>query len=56
MNVAPEQTIILGVQIFVDHRYKFIFMQFYLSIFTGWYWAVILDGLKSSYLVQLRWS
>ena len=52
MNVAPDQTNILGEQIILDNRYKFIFIQFYfLSIFlsfTGRYCAVVLDGLRSS--------
>ena len=109
MNVVPNQTIILGLQVFLDHRSlssidqkflmtppppptphppffdlsrplevicmssetysssfvllyfcllfghlsscKFIFVQFHLSIFfsfTGRYWAVALDGLRSS--------
>ena len=70
MNVAPDQTIILGLQIFLDHSsmfnrsknlddifssYKFIFVQFHLSIFfsfTGRYWAVALDGLRLSFCIS----
>ena len=35
MNVSLDQTNILGEQIILDNRYKFIFIQFHLSIFLS---------------------
>ena len=49
MNVAPDQQNILGELIILDNRYKFIFIQFHLSIFlsfTGGNWAVVLDDFR----------
>ena len=59
---STGSTNILGEQIILDNRYKFIFIQFHLSIFlsfTGRYCAVVLDGLtldhlRSSYYILVH--
>ena len=41
MNIAPDQTIILGLQIFLDHRLStYVFLSFLLSVFKSFFLVI----------------